>query len=158
MDVEPSISPTLTITENLQYSGEGACNTFSGQYSFIYGDLSIDSFIPTTDTCDFQSHTQFENHYFEFFSEGMELQIDFISETELTLNSLFFTSMHFSSSPLGISKTTISEAKIYPNPTSDELFISLEKDKVEKIVISSISGKNVLETINVENQLTYHRL
>lgn len=152
-EVEPAISPTLTIAENLEFSGEGACNTFDGQYSYEDGILFIDSFNPTEYTCDFQSHTQFETYYFSFFMEGTDTQIDFLSETGLVINSPLFMSMQFSSQPLGVSENAISEVKIYPNPTSGKLFITLEKDKLEKIMIYSITGEKVTEAINIGNEI-----
>lgn len=152
-EVEPSISPTLTITENLEFSGEGACNTFDGQYSYQYELLFIDNFNPTEYTCDFQSHTQFESYYFSFFMEGSDTQISLLSETTLILESPIFMSMQFSSYPLGISDNTAADVKIYPNPTSDKLNISLEKAKFEKFRIYSITGEKVLEEINIGNEI-----
>lgn len=157
-EVEPAIFPTLIITEDLQYSGEGACNTFNGQFSYNNGLLFIDSFIPTTNTCDFQSHTQFETYYFSFFLEETDLQIGYVTETDLMINSPIFMSMHFSSVPLGISDNIISDVKIYPIPVSDKLNIDLEKDEFEKIMIYSIAGKKVLEMINIENPINVSSL
>lgn len=151
--IEPVIHPTLTITPDLQFSGVGACNTFYGQYSYQNGLLYVDSFTQTTNTCDFQSHTQFEGYYFSFFNVGADSQINYLTVNNLTIESPLFQSMQFSKYPLGISENKISDVKLYPNPASDELFISLEKDRIEKILIYSISGKKVLEVINIENSI-----
>ena len=157
-EVEPSIYPSLTITEGLEYSGQGACNTFSGQFSYNNGLLFIDSFIPTNNTCDFQSHIQFESYYFSFLMEGTDLQIDYIDETGLILSSPLFQSMQFSSVPLGTSENIISEVKLYPNPASDKLFISFKNSNLDKIMVYSISGEKVLEVLDFENSIDVSRL
>lgn len=153
-EVDPEINPTLTITEDLQYAGVAACNTFTGQYSYQNELLYVENFDPTNNTCNFQSHTQFEDYYFSFFMEETDTQIGYLSETYLILNSPIFTSMHFSDQPLGLAEDEkIIDIKLYPNPSSDKLMISSEIDKFKKMKIYSISGEKVLEVIDVENTI-----
>lgn len=152
-EIEPAIAPTLTITEDLQFHGTAACNTFTGQFSYTDNLLFIENFNRTETTCDFQSHTQFESHYFSFFYENADLQISFLNETSLVLDSPLFQSMQFSSIPLGVPENTLSKTKLYPNPTTDEIFISSENNSIEKCIIYSISGKKILEAINTESSI-----
>lgn len=64
-EIEPPITPNITISENLEIYGNGACNTFNGTYELL-GDNSLNplSFDYTTETCDFQSHNFFESSFF----------------------------------------------------------------------------------------------
>jgi hypothetical protein len=59
----------------------------------------------------------------------------------------------FKEFPLSTSDYTLSNIKIYPNPVSDQLFISSENTVIERIVVYSIYGKMVLETANENNSI-----
>ena len=65
--IEPPIAPYLTISEDLNFNGLGACNTFSGVYEFFpSNELSSLNFITTTNDCGIQQHNSFEDEYFQF--------------------------------------------------------------------------------------------
>lgn len=69
-DINPPISPTLTV-DGLNFSGEAACNTYSGTFSLSgIGHYVVDTFTKTNNVCDYQSHTDFEVTYLGSFSEG----------------------------------------------------------------------------------------
>lgn len=152
-EIDPAITPTLTIAQDLQFNGTAGCNTFTGQFSYSNNLLFIENFNRTETTCNFQSHTEFESYYFSFFYENTDLQISFMNETSLTLESPLFQGMQFSSIPLGVPKNTLSKTKLYPSPTSDKIFISSENNNIESCVIYSISGKKILEVINTESSI-----
>ncbi len=64
-DIEPSITPTLTILENLEFEGVGACNDFFGSYGFISDEfLQVDQFDSTLEVCDSDARNDFEVDYF----------------------------------------------------------------------------------------------
>src|SRR5690606_11938783 len=65
--ISPPISPFLSISENLSFNGEGACNTFSGNYGYSSPDfLTPINFLATSEDCGIQQHDQFERDYFDF--------------------------------------------------------------------------------------------
>ncbi len=72
-DINPQIHPFITIEEDLSYSGEGACNSFSGAFEFL-GGSSLNSIVfnNTDDDCGYQNHNSFENDYFWLLSSGFE--------------------------------------------------------------------------------------
>ncbi len=68
--INPPISPYLTV-DGVNFSGQGACNTFSGTFSlFGIGYYEVDTFTKTNNVCEYQSHTDFEESYINSFSEG----------------------------------------------------------------------------------------
>ena len=165
-NVNPPISPYLTIYENLDFEGFGACNSFSGY--FIYEDDPNfgDRFTPfdysqTNETCEFQEHISFDNEYFYYF------QYDYISfyvnHFEDTNTGIVYLDLiiapgslyHYQNTPvvLSLDDITLETIKLYPNPVSDKLFISSEKIVIEKIAVYSITGKKVLEVVNETNSI-----
>ena len=71
-EIVPYINPTLIISENLDFSGEAACNSFNGSFTY---DSDTDSLIvnpvsSTDNDCGVQEHTDFESYFFDVFSEG----------------------------------------------------------------------------------------
>ena len=68
-NISPPIYPTLTITETLSFSGESACNTFTGNMSYdsVTDLFEVVSFDRTNNTCDEQAHETFDILFLEFF-------------------------------------------------------------------------------------------
>ena len=71
-EIVPYINPTLIISENLDFSGEAACNSFNGSFTY---DSDTDSLIvnpvsSTDNDCGVQEHTDLESYFFDVFSEG----------------------------------------------------------------------------------------
>ena len=65
-NISPRINPTLTISETLSFTGEAACNTFSGTMSYdsATSRLEMLSFESTNNTCTEQAHVNFEIAFF----------------------------------------------------------------------------------------------
>jgi len=169
-DVNPPISPSLTISENLDFTGFGACNSFSGDFMYEndpnYGDiLTAQNFSQTNNSCEFQQHTTFENNYFYYFNtEGLPLIVSYwedvnngVSYLDLEMGPGFL--YHFQNTPLlSINNNDIVSAVIYPNPVSNTLFVSSENNTVQSVSIYSVLGtkvKNIsassVNSINVSN-------
>lgn len=145
--VDPPIDPTLIINEDFSFSGEAACNTFTGQieYEMGAGDsemLSIVSFSHSEEDCDYQIHTDFENQYFSCFLPIANYLITY-DEDNLSLVTLV-SAMHFKSTPLSSEENSIKNFSLYPNPVIDELFIDANGIENAILHIYSISGKKLL--------------
>jgi len=72
-DYDPPIQPTITINEDLSFSGRGSCNTFIGQFEYTEGSFNSQILFPvafeaTSNECEF--HTDFESYYFSQFGLG----------------------------------------------------------------------------------------
>lgn len=158
-EIEPSISPTFTLEENLSFSGFGACNSFSGL--MVYDDFQ-DTFTPvnfeaTTEICEFPEHIDFENYYFLLFSPDYTYEYWIYTNPNTNEDYFHFAysagyAMNFRSSSLSVSENALSEFKIHPNPTTDILNIT-SKNPIEKLAVYSVSGRKVLEQNTIENSL-----
>jgi hypothetical protein len=64
--MEPTIYAELTISETLDFSGNGSCNTFTGTFMYdpLEDTLEAFEFSRTNDACGFPYHDQFEDQYF----------------------------------------------------------------------------------------------
>lgn len=152
-DVEPPISPSWTFTENLEYTGEGACNTFSGTFSYdtINDILFTETFVKTSNICEFESHTDFENDYFTYFDVS-GFPVDYAIQNEGSgVQSLYLdignSALFFSNELLSNSSSKINTTTLYPNPTSDILLVTSETSVVEKITIYDLSGQLILQQL-----------
>lgn len=157
-DIEPTINPTLTISENLDFSGEGACNTFNGGFVLLPDDfLLIETSEFTDNTCDFMSHSEFEINYFSFFYNGEELHYSLEDlgggEQKLNLTSGWFSELIFSNVNLSVSDNKLTDFKIYPNPATDILTVTTENNPIEKLTVYSVAGMKVLEQNTIENSI-----
>jgi hypothetical protein len=154
-NINPPIAPYLRISENLNFNGKGACNTFSGTYEFVFDELYTISFTSTTNDCGIQQHNFFENEYFGFISGGYWYTITQDNEgLVLTLESGLFGYAIFKSYPLSTSDFQKNEFQLYPNPVKDKLFISATNPAdILKFKIFNIEGKLLNnQTLMLENQ------
>jgi len=148
--INPPIDPYLRISENFQFNGEGACNTYSGAYEFIGGELNTISFNATANDCGIQQHNSFENEYFGFIGGGYWYTITQDNTgVVLTLENAIFGYAIFKSYPLSTSDFPKTKFQLYPNPAIDELFVSITNPRENlKIKIFNIEGK-LLSTQNL---------
>ena len=154
-EVEPPISPWLTIHENLDFEGFGSCNTFSGNFiNFTTNHIEPINFVATTLECETQFIGALEDEYFHYFN----------SETSIYYNVYFGNDgmkyLRFESGIYAYHNIILVESAlatedekkalfvVYPNPVSDLLFISSETTTVENISVYNLSGQNVLEQID----------
>ncbi len=152
-DVEPRISPTLVIDENLNFEGL-VCNEYGGYFSYDQANdfLILEDFGPCLcGTCNNppQSHVDLENDYFEYFSPTLEYQYLLNTNPSTNVSSLMLFAfpgheLVYSTEQLSVQENTSADFKIYPNPVSDQLFISSENLQIENINIYSMSGKEIM--------------
>ena len=151
-NINPPISPSITIEENLDFYGNAACNGYNGTFEYNQSTekLILEDFLPSLLDCDYQSHTDFERDYFGFFST--DVQFEYIIDTDsnnpnnqsLILSPAPGFFLFYSNTQLSILENKIADYKIYPNPVSETLFITSENNSIDKISVYSINGQLVL--------------
>lgn len=156
-EIEPPVSPYIIIDENLEFNGEGACNSFTGLYEYIpsFDELSAIDFMETGEDCGLQLHNSFEDSYFAFISGGFWYSVTqdgtgFI----LTLENGLFGYAIFKSYPLSTIDLAKNKFQLYPNPVKNELILTSENTlEILKVKIFNVEGK-ILSTqkLELENQ------
>ncbi|RMA66233.1 T9SS type A sorting domain-containing protein [Ulvibacter antarcticus] len=147
-EIDPPITPTLTITESLSFSGTMACNTFEGTYAYQNFELSETGLTRTSDDCENSTHAMFENNYYDFL-HWYAFQINPDSNgLVLYCSTPLFGHAIFKDYPLSVDANSIVKFKMYPNPVSETLFISWENLQIENLSVYNLSGQTVL----IENQ------
>lgn len=140
------ITPTLTISNNLDFIGQGACNTFSGSFSAATTSSSwqTNSFSSSTTVCSPPIYNSFEESYFNFLVMGGWYQIiPMGSGLGLTMQNPIFGQAIFQNFPL---KSTDFEAEtiaIHPNPTNSKIFLNFNRFVISKIQIINSIGQNI---------------
>ena len=158
-EIDPPIYPYITILENLDYNGEGACNSFSGKFNLPFPDtLETIEYTNTSTDCGFQAHNSFENSYFWFEELTTWYEIKHVGNSlELTLGNGIFGIAIFKDYTLSSPDFYLNEIKIYPNPSSLHVFIKSHKDLITKIELYNLLGERIqsmnnnVESINISN-------
>ena len=142
-EIEPEITPTLKILENYEFSGEGACNTFSGVFTFANSDtLETSNYSNTSDDCEVQVHNSFENEFFTFMQGGGFYEITQKSDgLVLTITNAIFGQAIFRNFTLSTSDFDFKNIQIYPNPSSDLIFVKSKKNVIKKIELVNLIGQ-----------------
>lgn len=162
-DVQPDFIPSLTINNDLTFEGLGACNGFSGDYSYDASEnaVSPNNFGQTLILCDNSEDVNFENLFFSqvaantIHSITINTTTDFI---EFRLESFPGYIATYRNVSLSTQEQSLAELKIYPNPVSDQLFISNRNSEDLDIVIHDISGKQVLQKKSIEQSVDVSNL
>ncbi|WP_179349345.1 T9SS type A sorting domain-containing protein [Winogradskyella pacifica] len=157
-DVQPDYIPQLTINSDLTFEGFGACNGFNGYYTYDaeQNTLTPNSFVQSLAVCDTSGEINLENLFFN--------QVAANTSRSITLNSnADFTQLRLENFPgyiatyrnvsLSNSDQILSELKIYPNPVSDNLFISKPNSEVLDVVLYDIYGNSVLQQKTIEESV-----
>ncbi|MBA3986805.1 MAG: T9SS type A sorting domain-containing protein [Flavobacteriales bacterium] len=147
-EIDPPIYPFLIINENLEFNGEGACNSFTGVYEVLSTDeLGAIDFTETGQDCGVQLHNSFEFSYFGFIEGGFSYSITQDGTgSVLTMETPLFGHAVFKSyPPLSVTDFNSEKLTIYPNPVEKELFINLNHDAGDvKIKLFDFHGKLIM--------------
>ncbi len=151
-------NPSITIDENFNFIGIGACNTFSGIFNYITGsDDSYlhENFTVTTNDCENSNYNNFEEQYFSYFDDSITESLRIIGGgTELYMETFPGFGMVFQNTPfLGIKENELNNFKIYPNPVRDVLTIASDNLLIENYKIYSTNGTLILSKINSQNNI-----
>ncbi len=163
-NIQPPISPFLIIGETLDFSGEAACNPYIGNFSYNSNmdKLVLSNFDTTLSLCDFEDHNIFEVDYFSYFLVPGSYQYYFYSDNSGNRHLVFSISsgseLDYQNQPLSVSKNTLNNFKIYPNPVSDQLFVTSEKFTIESMAIFSMTGQKILQIEGASNSINVSSL
>lgn len=164
-NINPHISPSLTINNSLEFSGDAACNIFIGNFSYddINDLLILENFDATLSLCDFQSHDDFELDYFYFFqAESFNYTIGWDNDGSEFLDLEPFPGfiLHYRDYPIvfSVNDNNLASIIIHPNPVSDYIYISSNNIVIDSITIYSLTGKEVLEDSKRVNSINVSSL
>ena len=146
--LDPPIYPYLVISESLDFSGQGSCNTFTGTYVYdpINDIMESDEFTRTNTDCVFPYHNQFETQYFaavrgwwyyEVSDDGIGMQLH-IFDGPFNKLSAIFTNYSLSSTDFEIANISV-----YPNPTNSEIFIESKSDPITNADLYDLVGNKI---------------
>ncbi len=159
-EVDPPISPWLTINQSLEFNGFGACNEFSGSLEYI---SATNKFNPINYTeslfdCETEFHDAIEEEYFGYFKMPGELEYFFYTDADEIVHFVLSKGfigfeLDFVSEELSITNYLSEEVKIYPNPVYDQLFITSENLLVKRMAVFSASGQKIMEMDGTLNSI-----
>jgi len=160
--IDPTIAPFLMISENLDFNGEGACNSMLGSFVNSSGNnLEIPNFSHTMDDCGVQEHTSFETAYFDFFSVAVWYDISTDDNGMiLALSTPLFGTARFRNYVLNTPDFELNKLDIYPNPSSAQISVISKNTMVERIEMINSYGDTVktidqnFDTIDVQELST----
>ncbi|MCW8981713.1 MAG: T9SS type A sorting domain-containing protein [Altibacter sp.] len=152
-DVNPPISPVLTIDPDLNFTGI-VCNEYGGFFSYNSSNdkLVLDFFdICLCGTCTNPpaSHVTLEDDYFGYFWEGAAYTYEAYNDGSGVKNLLLYSApgfeLWFTNAPLSIPNNQKKAFTLYPNPVWESLFIASEGETIESLSVYTVSGKKVME-------------
>src|SRR5690554_4416496 len=150
-EMEPPITPTLTISQNLNFNGEGACNLFNGTFGNVTSTyLETIAFSRENDDCGIPDHNFFETSYFDFMQFIGGGWYEITSETNgmiLTIVNPLGGIAIFKNYALSVMNFALNDIQVYPNPSSSKLFIEFQNTDIKKIELFNSNGL-LLKTIN----------
>ena len=144
--IEPPIYASLEISENLDYSGEAACNTFTGTYMYdpVEDTLHSIEFSHTNTDCVFHYHNKFETQYFATINSNWSYEItDDGVGLQLRTHNLFGLSATYTNYTLSTPDIKKVDITVYPNPVNDLLTIVSPNNEIHSISMHTIDGKKI---------------
>lgn len=155
-EVDPPIAPYLIINEDLEFNGFGACNSFSGSFTYD-GRLNPINYVESTEDCETQYHDLLEDEYFMYFkgpnsvSAGVFTGNDGLEHMHMGLYPGYF--LDFIRGQLSLPEPGNPAFTIYPNPTSEVLFITSNGATIENISVYNTLGQKVLQPAPINNSI-----
>ena len=165
-DVEPAITPKLTIDSSLAFSGFGACNSFSGSFLYLTNEDKLDpiDYMDTSLDCETQFLDAIEDEYFGYFKASSSplfytifIGNDGLEHLIVSAGSPGFQ-LEFINPLLSVTPFKKSKISVYPNPVLDQLFITSESLQAKSLAIYSISGQRILSEKNNANTVDVSEL
>lgn len=158
-EIDPSISPTLTISNTLNYDGTASCNTFTGNFANLNDNLfEFSQFSSSTIDCITPIHISFENSYFGFLQSAGWYQITPEGTgLILTMDNQIFGRAIFQNFTLKNKDFDIDSISFYPNPTDSTLFFNYNELAISKIQVYNSLGQNIktisndFEVVDISN-------
>ena len=153
-EIDPEISPTLIINDDYSFTGNGACNTFQGNFVNPQSSSFENVVFSSTElVCETSLHNNFENSY---FSTIQIVSYYFFESTEEGLILYFPTAVMggaiFQNYPLATNDLRKNRFSIYPNPSSSFINV-IGNTTFEKFEILNSCGQSVKFLENEDNSI-----
>lgn len=162
---DPQIMPFITFIDSSgpdNMLGNTGCNTFTATISYgANEDYLVDSVDATQAGCEDPAANDLDELFHEFIGQGFQVSYLFYNENgeqKLLLNGMLESELYLQREPLSISDLSANSFKIYPNPVSEELFVSSEKIPIDKMSIYSMTGRKILEIKTTKNSVNVSKL
>ncbi|MCT8339111.1 T9SS type A sorting domain-containing protein [Flavobacteriaceae bacterium TK19130] len=153
-DFEPTINPYLIIDENLTMQGEGACNTFSGDYEYLFENTFVFSnlnFTNTEDNCEVTQQNIFENSFLIFLQNDFWYQFEEDSQGyRLGFYSSIFGIAEFTNYELDENEYSRDGFLLFPNPTEDMLYLRTDGAQVDSVSVYDVFAQKIFTANHVE--------
>lgn len=159
-DINPPISPYLTIDENYDFAGHLVCNTYWGNFILdpIYSTMYVGNLDHTDLICDYNNGFEDEYYYFlEDLTELNQASFGLINENTLLIKSMMGLQYLYTNTPiLSIAQNYANRFVVYPSPAQDILTIdNTSSTQILQVKVFDLLGRLVIEkteglnTINV---------
>lgn len=147
--INPKVSPTLKILQNLEISGDGACNSFTGVLNYsVPNYLQSTTFAQTLKICTPPDHSSFESDYFYLLQSGGSYQISPVEGgLRLIIITPVFGESVFYNFSLSSKTFTIDATSLYPNPCGSSISLN-SKSAINKVEIYNVLGQNCKSVYN----------
>ena len=144
-EFDPPITPSLTISSNLDFVGIGACNSFEGTFGLPASDQLIPvSFSSSIDDCMIQIQNEFDSEFLPYMEDGGFYNIESVPEgLILIISTPIFGVARFRNFELGTTDFRLKNISVYPNPTRSKLFIAHQDILITKMELFGSLGQRV---------------
>lgn len=144
-DISPEIFPTLTIESNLDFSGDAACNTYFGTWTYDGELFSATELQDSGLECEDEILNNFESAYFSLLDNFYVIDITQESDgLRLRVGTLLLGYAILRDYILPVDDFEKALFNVYPNPVSERLFISSEENVVDGITVYSLFGQQLI--------------
>jgi len=128
-EMDPPIRPHLIVSEDFTFSGEGACNSFTGLYNFFpLEEINTTFFEATTNDCGDPYLNRFEYFYFDFISGSFSYSLTQEGDEFVLLLYTGWDLAQFTSYPLSTADYLFNEVKIAANPVIETLVLNSKQE------------------------------
>jgi hypothetical protein len=154
-----TVGLTFEDEEGADIFNSWVCNSFFASINFEEGGDELDfSFSFTEDysitliECDLAENTTFENQYFNFYLNTMQDPFGYYIEIPEEIVTLVVIASNgdiavYTNDSLSLSENTLPSFSIYPNPSSDELYINTSQGlETYTITVFDIHGRQLVTT------------
>lgn len=160
---QPQFSPQLTISSDLTFNGIGACNGFSGYYTY---DVNQNSLFPnsvyfTLGNCDTNEEYVFENLYFPYVDANTNHTITLTTIgnlMELKLENFPGYVAIYRNVSLSVADDYLVQLSVYPNPIIDEINILYHGSQTLSATIYDVNGKLVFHDEDIKSSINTSEL
>jgi hypothetical protein len=158
-EIDPPISPNITILENMEFYGQGACNIFNGLFEIPdFGVLVAVNFLNTSHNCYNQTYHTFETVYFDVIKNCWWYSITPEGNAlVLTLSNFVESEAVYKTYGVGLEEQDLNTIEVYPNPSNKIIFIKSPYTRIMKIEIFNAQAihlktiENHFDSLDISN-------